>query len=70
MASVFVAAITPPEYVGVKAAALHLGVNPRTVYRWIDRGVLDAQYYAGRWRITQGELDRIRAARSTRATHD
>lgn len=32
--------MTVPEWVTVKAAALIVGKAERTVYRWIDRGLL------------------------------
>lgn len=56
------AAEPPPEWLGTTAAARHLGITPRTLYRLIDQGQLPA-YALGRvYRVRRRDLDRYLAS--------
>ncbi len=50
----------PP--LSVRAAATELGVNERTVRRWIDQGQLAAVKIRGSYRIAVEEIERARIA--------
>ncbi len=51
-----------PEWLGTTAAARHLGITPRTLYRLIDQGAIPA-YALGRvYRLRTTDLDRYLAS--------
>jgi len=53
-------AMTEPFFT-VKEAAQALKIHPATLRGWLRRGILHAAKLGGVWRISQTELDRIRA---------
>lgn len=46
-----------PEWLGTKAAARHLGITPRTLYRFIDEGQLPAYRFGRVIRLKVADLD-------------
>lgn len=56
----------PSNWLSTKEAARYLGINLRTLYRFIDAGDLPAYKFGRVIRLRQDELDRfIEAARIT-----
>ena len=43
--------VAPPDWMSTKDAAAHLGVNLRTLYRFIDSGDLPAYKFVGSSRV-------------------
>jgi excisionase family DNA binding protein len=48
---------TPPQWVSTKEAAAYLGVNLRTLYRFIDEGELPAYKFGRVIRLLRSDLD-------------
>ncbi len=45
-----------PSYLSPHELANALGVTPRTVYNWIQRGEIEASKFGGVWRIPKSVL--------------
>jgi excisionase family DNA binding protein len=47
------------RYLSVMEAATYLGLSPKTIYAWAEKGAMPA-YKVGRvWRFDRGELDQF-----------
>ena len=56
--------VAPPDWMSTKDAAAHLGVNLRTLYRFIDSGDLPAYKFGRVIRLKRQDVDMfIEAAR-------
>lgn len=51
------------EWMSTKQVALQIGVSTRRVLQMIDSGHLQAEKFAGTWRVAREELRHLRAAR-------
>lgn len=52
-------AMTAPTVYTVEEVAEMMKVNPRTVYRMLDKGTLRGFKFGAAWRITQDEVDAV-----------
>jgi excisionase family DNA binding protein len=46
-------------WMSVAEASEALGVSPRTVRRWLQRGTLDGARFEGRWWAMAADVDRL-----------
>ncbi len=49
--------VTPAEWMSTAEAAKHLGITPRTLYRFIDEGQLPAYRFGRVIRLKRNEVD-------------
>lgn len=49
--------MNPERWLSVDEIAAHLGVNPDTVYKWIDRKSLPAHKVGRLWKFQASEVD-------------
>jgi len=52
-----------------KGLAEELGVNRRTVYRWVKLGLVGATKLGGRYRVSSEEMKRLRRLSSGRTNN-
>ncbi len=47
-----------PRYMSVKSVSVYLGVSRRTIYRWIDKGLIPYCTIPSGYRFDKEEIDR------------
>lgn len=50
------------DFLRIEEVAAYFGVSPRTVYRWVDEGLLPAYKLGGCLRVKVEDLEKFEAA--------
>ncbi len=63
--------IMKERWLSVAEIAAHLGVNPDTIYKWIERKQLPAHKVGRLWKFTASEVDEwVRAGKAADPEHE